>query len=207
VNMDVKRASTDHPINELLAERWSPYGFKDQPVALADICSLFEAARWAPSSYNEQPWSFFLATKEEPEEFERLLSCLVEANQAWAKAAPVLALTVVSLRFSRNQKENRAAVHDLGLAAENLVVEATARGLCVHQMIGILPDKARELYKIPADCEAWTAIAIGYKADPSSLPEALKERDLAPRRRKPLSEFVFAGKWGSPSPLVSKRDG
>jgi nitroreductase len=203
--MNEKKASPDHPINELLAKRWSPYGFKDQAVALADIRSLFEAARWAPSSYNEQPWSFFVATKDEPPEFERLLSCLVEANQAWAKAAPVLALTVVSLRFSRNNKENRAAVHDLGLAAENLVIEATARGLWVHQMIGILPDKARELYQIPVNCEAWTAIAIGYKADPSALPEALKERDLAPRRRKPLSEFVFAGRWGDPSPLVNKQ--
>jgi nitroreductase len=205
--MNEKKASTDHPINELLAKRWSPYGFKEQPVALADIRALFEAARWAPSSYNEQPWSFFVATKDEPKEFDRLLSCLVEANQAWAKAAPVLALTVVSLRFSRNNKENRAAVHDLGLAAENLVVEATARGLDVHQMIGILPDKARELYQIPAGCEAWTAIAIGYRADPSTLPEALKERDLAPRRRKPLREFVFAAQWGNPSPLVNSQGG
>ena len=202
--MKEKKASTDYPINELLTERWSPYGFEERPVALADLRSLFEAARWAPSSYNEQPWSFFVATKDDPEEFKRLLSCLVEANQAWAKAAPVLALGVVSLRFSRNNKENRAAVHDLGLAAENLVVEATSRGLYVHQMIGILPDKAREVYNIPADFEAWTAIAIGYKADPAKLPDALKERDLAPRQRKPLSQFVFASQWGNPSPLVLK---
>jgi nitroreductase len=205
--MNEKKASTDYPINELLAERWSPYGFEDRPVALDDLRSLFEAARWAPSSYNEQPWSFFVATKDDPEEFGQLLSCLVEANQAWAKAAPVLALGVVSLRFLRNNKENRAAVHDLGLAAENLVVEATSRGLYVHQMIGILPDKAREVYKIPAHFEAWTAMAIGYKADPAKLPEALKERDLAPRQRKPLSQFVFAGQWGDPSPLVPNRDG
>ncbi len=197
-----KKASTDHPIHELLAERWSPYGFEDRPVAEADLRSLFEAARWAASSYNEQPWSYLVATRENPEEFARLLSCLVEPNQAWAKAAPVLALGVVSLRFSRNNKENRAAVHDLGLAAGNLLVEATARGLSVHQMIGILPDKARELYQIPENSEVWTALAIGYKADPAKLPDALKERDLAPRQRKPLSEFVFAGKWGDPSPLV-----
>jgi nitroreductase len=202
--MNEKKAATDYPINELLANRWSPYGFDDRPVAPDDLRSLFEAARWAPSSYNEQPWSFFVATKGDPEEFGRLLSCLVEANQAWAKVAPVLALCVVSLRFSRNNKENRAAVHDLGLAAENLVIEATTRGLCVHQMIGILPDKAREVYKIPAHFEAWTAIAIGYKADPAKLPDALKERDLAPRQRKPLSQFVFAGQWENPSPLVLK---
>ena len=204
--MTDKKASTDYPIHELLAERWSPYGFEDRPVAQADLRSLFEAARWAASSYNEQPWSFFIATKEYPEEFARLLSCLVEGNQGWAKAAPVLVLGVVSLNFSRNNKDNRAAVHDLGLAAGNLLVEATARGLCVHQMIGILPNKAREVYQIPEHSEAWTAIAIGYKGDPAKLPDALKERDLAPRQRKPLSQFVFAGKWGQPSPLVLKRD-
>ncbi len=204
--MTDKKASTDYPIHELLAERWSPYGFEDRPVAQADLRSLFEAARWAASSYNEQPWSFFVATKENPEEFARLLSCLVEGNQGWAKAAPVLVLGVVSLKFSRNNKDNRAAVHDLGLAAGNLLVEATTRGLCVHQMIGILPDKAREVYQIPEHSEAWTAIAIGYKGDPAKLPDALKERDLAPRQRKPLSQFVFTGKWGQPSPLVLKRD-
>ena len=204
--MTDKKASIDYPIHELLAERWSPYGFEDRPVAQADLRSLFEAARWAASSYNEQPWNFFVATKENPEEFARLLSCLVEANQEWAKAAPVLVLGVVSLKFSRNNKDNRAAVHDLGLAAGNLVVEATARGLRVHQMIGILPDKAREVYQIPEHNEAWTAMAIGYKADPAKLPDALKERDLTPRQRKPLSQFVFTGKWGQPSPLVLKRD-
>jgi nitroreductase len=128
----------------------------------------------------------------------------VEANQAWAKAAPVLVLGVVSLRFARNNKDNRAAVHDLGLAAGNLLAEATARGLSVHQMIGILPDKAREVYRIPDHYEAWTAMAIGYKADPATLPDALKERDLALRQRKPLREFIFTGQWGSPSPLVLK---
>ncbi len=204
--MTDKKASTDHPIHELLAQRWSPYGFEDRPVAQADLRSLFEAARWAASSYNEQPWSFFVATREDPVEFARLLSCLVEGNQGWAKAAPVLALGVVSLRFSRNNKDNRAAVHDLGLAAGNLVVEATARGLCVHQMIGILPDKAREEFEIPEHSEAWTAVAIGYKGDSAKLPDALKERDLTPRQRKPLSQFVFSGKWGHPSPLVLKRD-
>jgi len=108
------------------------------------------------------------------------------------------------LRFARNNKDNRAAVHDLGLAAGNLVVEATARGLSVHQMIGLLADKARELYQIPEHFEAWTAMAIGYKADPAKLPDALKERDQARRQRKPLNEFVFTGQWGKPSALVPK---
>jgi hypothetical protein len=143
-----------------------------------------------------------VATKDDPEQFQRLLSCLVEGNQIWAKAAPVLALGVVSLRFALNAKDNRAAVHDLGLAAGNLLLEATVRGLFVHQMIGILPDKAREIYGIPEGFEAWTGLAIGYKGDPTSLPARLRERDLAPRQRKQLREFVFSGKWENPSPLV-----
>ena len=204
--MQIKHASTDHPILKLLAERWSPCGFEDRPVSEADLRSLFEAARWAASSYNEQPWNYLVATRENPLEFGRLLGCLVEANQAWAKSAPVLALGVVSLRFAKNNQDNRAAVHDLGLAAGNLVVEATARGLSVHQMIGILPDKAREVYQIPEHFEAWTAMAIGYKADPAKLPEALRERDLTPRQRKRLSKFVFTGQWGQPSPLGLNRD-
>ena len=204
--MHIKKAATDFPIQHALADRWSPYGFEDRPVAEAEISSLFEAARWAASSYNEQPWHYIVATKEAPEEFDRLLSCLVEANQAWAKAAPVLVLGVVAMRFAKNKQDNRAAVHDLGLASGNLVMEATTRGLSVHQMIGILPDKAREVYKIPEHYEAWTAMAIGYNADPSTLPDRLKERDLAPRQRKPLSDFVFAGHWKMPSPLVIKSE-
>jgi len=167
---------------------------------------LFEAARWAASSYNEQPWNYIVATEENPKAFAELLSCLVEANQAWAKGAPVLVLGVVSLRFAKNHKDNRAAVHDLGLASGNLVMEATTRGLSVHQMIGILPDQAREVYQIPEHFEAWTAMAIGYNSDPATMPAALKERDLAPRQRRPLRDFVFAGHWKVAAPLVIKRE-
>jgi len=204
--MEIKRAATDHPILRTLAERWSPYGFDDRSVSEADLRSLFEAARWAASSYNEQPWSYLMAGRENAPEFARLLSCLAESNQVWARMAPVLVLSVVNLRFAKNNQDNRAAVHDLGLAAGNLVVEATTRGLSVHQMIGILPERAREIYQIPEHYEAWTAMAIGYKADPSSLPDAFKERDLAARQRKPLNKFVFTSQWGQPSPLVLKRD-
>lgn len=191
-----KKATPDHPIHDLLAARWSPYAFAGRPVSDADLRSLFEAARWAASSYNEQPWSYLVARRENAAEFAKLLACLVEPNQAWAKAAPVLALGVVRLRFARNDKPNRAAVHDLGLASANLTVEATARGLVVHQMIGILPDKARENYAIPDLFEAWTGLAIGYPGDVNALPPPLKERDLAVRTRKPLRDFVFEGAWG-----------
>ena len=203
---DHKRAKPDHPIHELLASRWSPYGFSDRPVSNDDLRSLFEAARWAPSSYNKQPWRYIVATKANPEEFGRLLSCLVDGNQAWAKAAPVLALGCTSLNFVRNGKPNAAAVHDLGLASANLVLEATSRGLFVHQMIGILPDKARELYRIPEGVQPLTGVAIGYVATPNSLPDAYKQRDLAPRSRRrsgrvclqrPVGNGLCVGKTGT----------
>jgi nitroreductase len=196
--MNPKHAATDHPILDCLANRWSPYGFTPKPVPPSDLQALFEAARWAPSSYNEQPWTYIVATHDKPDEFNKLLACLVEANQAWARNASVLALGVVRLRFSHNGKENKAAVHDLGLAAGNLLAEATARGISVHQMIGILPDKARETYSIPPEFQAWTAIAIGYAADPATLPAGIRKQDETPRQRKPLSQFVFGGSWGRP---------
>jgi nitroreductase len=198
-----KAASPAYPIHELFAKRWSPYGYADRPVSRDDLRSLFEAARWAPSSYNEQPWSYLVATRDEPAAFARVLSCLVPGNQEWAKAAPVLALGCTRLVFTRNGKPNDAALHDLGLAAGNLCLEATARGLYVHQMIGILPDKAREVFRIPEGVRPLTGLAIGYVADPTTLPEKFRERDLAPRTRKPLAEFVFGDEWGSASGLVT----
>jgi nitroreductase len=198
-----KLAATDHPVHDLIARRWSPYAFADRAVSKADLLSLLEAARWAPSSYNEQPWSYLVATRDNAEEFAKLLSCLVEGNQVWAKAAPVLALGCTSLKFVRNGQPNAAAVHDLGLASGNLVLEATARGLAVHQMIGILPDRAREVYQVPAGVQPVTGLAIGYAADPSILPENLRSRDLGRRTRKPLADFVFTGKWGATAAVVS----
>jgi nitroreductase len=193
-----KFAATDHPIHELIAKRWSPYSFAEQPVARTDLQSLFEAARWAPSSYNEQPWRYIVATKDETIEFERLLACLVEGNQVWARNAPVLALGCTSLQFALNGKPNAAAIHDLGIASATLTFEATARGLYVHQMIGIIPDQARSTYSIPDDVQPLTALAIGYAASPESPPQELRERDLARRTRKSLNEFVYSKAWGAP---------
>jgi nitroreductase len=204
LTFSAKKASPDYPIHKLLADRWSPYAFADRPVPDTDLSSLFEAARWAASSYNEQPWIYIVASKKNFGEFERILSCLVPENQAWAKAASVLALGIVSLRFSKTRKDNKAAIHDLGLASANLVMEATSRELSVHQMIGILPDTARELYQIPAHFEALTALAIGYPANADALPDGLRERDLSARQRKPTSQFVFSGTWGQSFPLTQR---
>lgn len=197
-----KQATPDYPIHELIARRWSPYAFSDRPVSDDDLRSLFEASSWSASSYNEQPWRYIVATKANPAEFQRLLSCLVEGNQVWAQAAPVIALGCTSLLFERNNKPNAAAIHDLGLASATLTFEATARGLFVHQMIGIVPEKAREVYRIPEGVQPLTGLAIGYAADPDTLPERLRERDLAPRTRKPLSAFVFESEWGRASERI-----
>ena len=198
-----KPAKTQYPIHDLLRRRWSPRAFSDRRVDPAIMRSLLEAARWAPSSYNEQPWSFIVATRDDPVEFGRLLSCLVEGNIQWAQHAPVLMVSVARLYFEDDGKPNRHAFHDVGLAVANLIVQATALGLVVHQMAGIFPDKIRELYGIPEGYEAVAGIALGYPGDPQSLPEELRKRELAPRERKPLTEFVFSGRWGRTSPLVS----
>ena len=197
-----KQANPDCPIHQLIAQRWSPYAFADLPVSTEDLRSVFEAARWAASSYNEQPWSYIVAVKHDGGAFQTLLSCLVEGNQGWASAAPVLAIGCTNLKFTRNGQPNAAAVHDLGLASANLTIEATARGLFVHQMIGILPDKARDLYRIPEGIQPVTGLAIGYAADPNTLPEKYQERDLASRGRKTVSQFVFGGEWGSASQIT-----
>jgi nitroreductase len=197
-----KLAKTDVPVHPLIAARWSPYCYSDKPVPEADLRAILEAARWAASSYNEQPWRYILARRSDRAQFDKLLSCLVEGNQAWAKVVPVLMMGVVVKTFSRNGKPNRAAEHDLGLAAGNICTEATARGLYVHQMIGILPERVRELYGVPPEAEPLTALAIGYLGDVSGMADAMRERDRAPRTRRAVREFVFADSWGTPAAIA-----
>jgi nitroreductase len=197
-----KSAKTDHPIHELLSDRWSPTAFSSRTVSIEDLRSIFEAARWTASSFNEQPWRYIVVTQADHEGFERLVSCLDDSNIPWAKEAPVLALACTRLTFDRNGQPNAAAEHDLGAAGASLTLEATARGLRVHQMIGILPDRARVLYDIPEDFKPFTCLAIGYEGDPTTSSSEIRERDLAPRRRKPLSEFVYEGSWGTASDLA-----
>jgi nitroreductase len=198
-----KPANAQYPIHDLLKRRWSPRAFSDRRVEPDTLRSLLEAARWAPSSYNEQPWSFIVATKQDQAEYARLLSCLVEGNVLWAQHAPVLMVSVARVSFEENGEPNRHAFHDVGQAVANLTLQATALGLFVHQMAGFFPDKVRELYGVPKQFEPVAALALGYPGDPGSVPEKFRSRELALRERKPLTEFVFAGRWGETSPLVA----
>ena len=199
-----KLAKPDYPILDLLRRRWSPRAFSDRMVEPEKLQSLFEAARWAPSCFNEQPWSFVLATKEQPEEQARLLHCLVEKNQEWARTAPVLMVSVAKLNFDHTGKPNRHAFHDVGLAVGSLLVQATALDLFVHQMAGFSPEKVTELYNIPPGFEPVAAIAIGYGAEAKDLPEAVRESEQGPRSRKLDQTFVFSGQWGRPWPPILK---
>jgi nitroreductase len=196
-----KPAQTDYPIHELIARRWSPRVFADRPVEAETLCRLFEAARWAASSNNEQPWHFLVARKQDAAEFDRLLNCLKPGNIRWAKDAPVLMLSVAALNFEEGEP-NRHALHDVGQAAATLAIEATALGLFIHQMAGFLPDKAREVFAIPAGFEPVAAIAVGYPGDPARLPEDLQKREWNPRERKPIGAFVFTGQWGRKAAVV-----
>jgi nitroreductase len=197
-----KLAAAQYPLHELIVRRWSPRAFADRSVEPATLARLFEAARWAPSSYNGQPWRFIVATRENQAEFQRMLGCLVEGNQNWAKKAPVLILSVAKLNFDHDGTLNRHAFHDVGQAAAYFTFQATALGLYVHQMAGIYPDRARETYGIPEGFEAVAGIALGYLGDPETLPEPMRGRELAPSQRQPLEAMVFGGRWGEKFPLA-----
>lgn len=199
-----KPAPTNHQIHDLLTHRWSPRAFSDRKVEKEKIVAMLEAARWAPSSFNEQPWSFIIATKDNPKDYERLLNCVTEGNIRWARFAPLLMISVAKLIFERSGKPNRHAFHDVGLAVGNLIIQASHLGLHVHQMAGILADKIRETYKIPDSHEPVAGIAIGYYGELDQLTEDLRERELAERTRKPLEQFVFSGYWDKPLDLVKK---
>jgi len=197
-----KTASTHAPIHNTLAVRWSPYVFSNRPVKPADLRSLFEAARWAPSSYNEQPWRFIVGIRGQDKTHARIVACLAEGNQAWARAAPVLVVSVIMRNFERNGEPNKAASHDLGLASANLSVEATRRKLHVHMMIGIDPEAAREAFQIPDNAEAFTAMAIGYHETMMPGDPALREREDKPRLRRVVDDFVFGSTFGKPAQFI-----
>ena len=196
-----KPADTQYSIHDLLRRRWSPRVFDDRPIELEKLRSLFEAARWAPSLDNGQPWRFLVATKEDTTEYDRLFNCLVERNQKSAYRAPVLMLSVAQLQFE-DGSPNRHALHDTGMAAENLVVQATALGLVAHQMAGFRIDQARADCQIPEGYEPVAMIAVGYPGDPALLSDRLRAQEAQPQLRKPLTELVYSATWEQPSPLL-----
>ncbi len=202
-NNTLKHADPDHPILPVLSERYSPYAFEPRGVERQKLLSCLEAARWAASSYNEQPWRYILAERDDEPAFNQMLGCLVEANQQWAKHAGVLIIASTKRTFTNNDKPNKVCEHDLGLVAANLTVQAQALGLHVHQMAGIEPGKCRATYNIPDGFEPLTAIAIGYAADPDQFDDAeLAKRDKAARDRMPLRDWVFGESFGKSSPIV-----
>jgi nitroreductase len=200
-----KPAATKHDILDVLQRRWSPRAFADTPVESDKLNRIFEATRWAASSFNEQPWRFILATKDQPEEYQKVLSCLVEKNQAWAQYAPVIGLTLAKKTFTRGGKPNRVYIHDVGLAMGNFTAQATAEGLFVHQMAGIDAQKVIDTFDVPDDFEPVAGFALGYGGEAEALPEDwMRDAEQQRRSRSPFADFVFTGKFGQASDVVSE---
>jgi nitroreductase len=187
----MKHTPVEYPILDAIKNRWSPRAFSDQAVSTEQLNCLFEAARWASSSMNEQPWRFIYAHKGE-EVFDTIANSLFEGN-VWAKQAPVLMVTLAKTTFTRNERPNGAALHDLGLAVANLSIQATAEGLSLHQMGGVDKELLRAAFDIPDFYQIVTVIALGHRGTPDQLDEALRARELAERKRHPVSAFAFHG--------------
>jgi len=186
----------DPLIHELLARRWSPRAIdQERSVSKLVVQTLLEAARVAPSCFNEQPWRFLVFDGEDAEALARARECLVEGN-AWARSAPLLLLSVAADKWEKDGSANRHAQNDVGLASENLALQAAALGFAAHFMAGFDADRARELFEIPEGFTPMAMIAIGYTAQPDTLPPKLRAREHAPRRRKPIDEIAFNGRWG-----------
>jgi nitroreductase len=199
--MGIKTAAPEHEILDLLKERWSPRAFSSQRVEPENLRRLFEAARWSASSFGEEPWRFLVTNRDDAEQHERLASCLRPGN-AWARQAPVLGLSVASLKFTQNGRPNRHALHDVGQAMAYLTTQAMSMGIYVHQMAGYDVDKVRESCRIPEDHDPVAMFALGYLGDPDSLPEDRREAERAPRKRKPLTELVFGSIFGERSGIL-----
>ena len=194
-----KPAPVDHPIHEILQHRWSPRVFDDEArLGEEALRSLLEAARWAPSSFNDQPWAFVVATRDEPERHEELLGLLSESNRSWAGRASVLMVALARERFEKTGSPNRHFRHDLGQALAHLTFEATARGVAVHQIAGFDVERAAEALEVPEGWHPVTVVAVGYPGDLDEAPEELVKKDRSPRLRKPQEAFVFRGRFGQP---------
>jgi nitroreductase len=195
---ELKQASVLEGVTPIIRQRWSPRAFADRVVSPADLAKAFEAARWAPSSSNEQPWRFLVGLRNS-DTHAKIVASLVGFNQAWAPKAPVLILGVANTKSSRSGNPNAYALYDLGAATAFLILQATALGLATHQMGGFDHDAARQALGIPEDYALGSVMALGYQGEPAVLPHAkLIETEIAPRARKPLGEVVFSA-WDEPA--------
>lgn len=189
----------EHPILPQLTQRRSPRAYTSQPVPTEALQQLFTAAGSAASCFGEQPWRFIVGSKEtSPDAYQKILDTLAEFNQVWVKNAPVLAISVAKTVFSHDNNPNAWAKHDVGQAAATMAIQAVELGLQIHQMAGFSADAARTAFHIPAEYEPVAVLTIGYPGNVEALPEALQQRELAPRTRKPLAEFMFEGGWPQP---------
>jgi nitroreductase len=195
-----KPASTQVPIHDIIANRWSPRAYDaNKAVTQEQILSLLEAARWAPSCFGDEPWRFIVWDKnKDAAAWEKAFDCIVPGNQAWAKDAPVFVLVCADTLFNHNQKPNRWGGYDTGAAAVSLSLQATSLGLVTHQMGGFDGDKTRAAFNIPEQYDMMAMIAVGYAANVDTLPDEIKERELASRKRRALGELFYEGVWNQP---------
>ncbi len=195
----LKHAPDVAGVHDLILRRWSPRAFAEKAVSPADIRKLFEAARWAASSSNEQPWRFFVGRKGD-ETYRKIFDALVPFNQTWAKSAPLLILSVAKKTFTEKGNANNYNLHDTGAATAMLALQATASGMHAHSMAGFDTEQVRASFGIPSDYDIGAVTAVGYFGDPESLPDYMLKTEVAPRQRKPLEEFVFS-EWEKPAQL------
>jgi len=178
-------------ILEIIQERWSPYSFSPAPVEDYKLKAMFEAAGYAPSSNNEQPWMFVYATQADAAIFREYLDFLVDSNKVWASNAFALAISFARTTFHTSGKQNRYAFHDTGMAVSNLLLQALALDIYVHQMGGYSVEKVKGYFKLPAGIEPVAMMAIGYLGDGESLPPEILKRDETRRPRNSINEYVF----------------
>ena len=193
----LKQAATDAAVEPLLLRRWSPRAFSGRTVSEDDLRTLFTAATWAASSYNEQPWRFIVGRRGD-ETYQRIFDCLTEANQGWARSAPVLFVSFAKRTFTHNDQPNAVAPHDTGAACANLALQATALGLYVHGMAGYDAAALRAAFGVPDDFDPVACWALGYRGDPAALPEHFAKMEQSPRQRRSIDEVVFS-RWGTPA--------
>lgn len=191
----IKYGIAEADVEDLFLRRWSPRAFADKPVETEVLKAVFAAGIWAASSFNEQPWRFIVGLKGDAT-WQRIFTTLTPANQSWAVSAPVLFASFAKKTFSHNNAPNRVAIHDVGAASAQISLEATVHNLHTHGMAGFDADELHKIFGIPEDFESVACWALGYQGDPAILNEQQQQMELSPRKRKPLSDIVFA-EWES----------